>query len=309
MTNKLSRAVSSGWVGSSAKNETGLSSMLEAGKKLRLTPPFYMSQMIGRTVAVTLRITESSDAFDGQAFFKQVIDTWKTALGTNLKQQIDIIIEVAQGVTIISKSHDMGAIYLYDGDLAEVLNYDSNYMPKVTLINYGNIIGRGGDGGTMKSQTNVSGAGQDGGAAIHNAYVGDTATGQCLNIDNRGLIAGGGGGGGALYIGKNTGKFKFFFAGGGGAPFGAGGVETGGSNTGNGTAATRDVPGKGAVNTATIRGGNGGAWGNNGEDAVYPSPESTDIYKRGKGGSVGFSVYDQEPVFINRGEILGAIGM
>ncbi len=41
--------VASGWVGSSAKNETGQQWMSAAGSKLGLGRPFMMSQMVGRS--------------------------------------------------------------------------------------------------------------------------------------------------------------------------------------------------------------------------------------------------------------------
>ncbi|HFG3849259.1 TPA: hypothetical protein ACGGPM_005145, partial [Escherichia coli] len=42
--------VTSGWVGSSAKSETGEQWMGAAGTKLGLSKPFMMSQMVGRTM-------------------------------------------------------------------------------------------------------------------------------------------------------------------------------------------------------------------------------------------------------------------
>ena len=42
--------VASGWVGSSAVSVTGERSMKSAGAKLKLSTPFYMSQMVGKSV-------------------------------------------------------------------------------------------------------------------------------------------------------------------------------------------------------------------------------------------------------------------
>lgn len=43
-------AVTGPWVGSSAKAETGERWMREAGAKLRIGTPFWMSNMIGKSV-------------------------------------------------------------------------------------------------------------------------------------------------------------------------------------------------------------------------------------------------------------------
>ncbi|EFF9979386.1 hypothetical protein BHJ02_005010, partial [Escherichia coli] len=42
--------ITSGWVGSSAKSETGEQWMGAAGTKLGLDKPFMMSQMVGRAM-------------------------------------------------------------------------------------------------------------------------------------------------------------------------------------------------------------------------------------------------------------------
>lgn len=44
-------AISKPWVGSSAKNETGKSSMKDAGTALKMGTPFMMSQMVGKSMS------------------------------------------------------------------------------------------------------------------------------------------------------------------------------------------------------------------------------------------------------------------
>ncbi|ECN0025513.1 hypothetical protein YM29_00580 [Salmonella enterica subsp. enterica serovar Typhimurium] len=56
--------VASGWVGSSAKNETGQQWMSAAGSKLGLGRPFMMSQMVGKSVGCKI----------ATAYFKTSID-------------------------------------------------------------------------------------------------------------------------------------------------------------------------------------------------------------------------------------------
>ncbi|MEG2434043.1 MAG: hypothetical protein RSB25_20630 [Acinetobacter sp.] len=52
-------AISSGWVGSSAVNETGQRWMSAAGNAVRIGAPFWMSQMIGQSVYnITIPIYE-----------------------------------------------------------------------------------------------------------------------------------------------------------------------------------------------------------------------------------------------------------
>ena len=77
---------------------------------------------------------------------------------------------------------------------------------KVTIENYGHILGRGGAGGSWAGKD-----GMQGGRAIYNEGV-------QLSIINRGYIAGGGGGGGVNII------HRMPCGGSGGAPFGAYGV-------------------------------------------------------------------------------------
>ena len=60
--------VTSGWVGSSAKSETGEQWMGAAGTKLGLSKPFMMSQMVGRTMGCKIATEyykwKSSDKVD-----------------------------------------------------------------------------------------------------------------------------------------------------------------------------------------------------------------------------------------------------
>ncbi|HFW5101919.1 TPA: hypothetical protein ACIBVA_003132 [Salmonella enterica subsp. enterica serovar Chester] len=54
--------VASGWVGSSAKNETGEQWMSAAGSKLGLGRPFMMSQMVGRSLGCKIATAAYSDS-------------------------------------------------------------------------------------------------------------------------------------------------------------------------------------------------------------------------------------------------------
>lgn len=54
--------VASGWVGSSAKNETGEQWMSAAGSKLGLGRPFMMSQMVGRSMGCKIATAAYSDS-------------------------------------------------------------------------------------------------------------------------------------------------------------------------------------------------------------------------------------------------------
>ena len=54
--------VASGWVGSSAKNETGEQWMSAAGSKLGLGRPFMMSQMVGRSMGCKIATAAYRDS-------------------------------------------------------------------------------------------------------------------------------------------------------------------------------------------------------------------------------------------------------
>jgi len=138
-------------------------------------------------------------------------------------------------------------IYVWsDSTSVAGLTISSNFNGKLTLINNGYIIGRGGNGGRL------GGAGGAGGPAVSNS-----ATGVAVTNASGAYIAGGGGGGGSTSKGAS---------GGGGAGGGAGGN----SNTRH----------------ATMSGGAGGAVGQAGADGEsWGSPYIDDNYGGSDGGS------------------------
>lgn len=170
---------------------------------------------------------------------------------------------------------------------------------------YGEVVGRGGNGGNMEYATDSQAIdGYDGGPAIFSSVP--------LEIINFGVIAGGGGGGAsgrdAFYDGNHGGG-----GGGGGAPFGQGGIYVGSSfPTVNdyphfmGTNATKSAAGTGAVMTGrSTSGGNGGGWGLNGADAqLTPSQGWTSgAREQKKGGLAGIAITG--PVAVTGNPVLG----
>ena len=173
----------------------------------------------------------------------------------------------------------------------------------VTVINNGNIIGRGGNGGS-------SVGGEDGGPAIN-----ITATGVTINNTSSGHIFGGGGGGRGRVVNRGRGTSN---GGGGGAGGGFGGAgsasnsratiglprgigetsidgvtETGGagnSGTNYGRAGGRVVPGAAYTPAA----GGGGGWGQAGLDT-----------NGAQAGAAGAAITGNSATLINNGDIRG----
>ena len=144
-----------------------------------------------------------------------------------------------------------GGVYVWSDNVSTGgLIIPSGLSNKLTVLNYGYIIGRGGNGGS-----NVYGetptAGQDGGAAILNS-----ATGVSITNYSGAFIAGGGGGGGA------------------GSGYGGGGGGAGGGNGGSGRSSSNN----------TVAGGSGGAVGFSGENSEVGGNDTT-----GQGGPNGGS--------------------
>ena len=129
-----------------------------------------------------------------------------------------------------------------DNTSVAALTIDVN---NVTIINNGNIMGRGGNGGGS--------SGGDGGPAIN-----VTATGVTINNTSTGFIGGGGGGGGRGIVNINRGQF-----GGGGGGAGGGRGAFGGSNPrGSGTIIAGGlIGGKGGGGAGAEVGGSGSTSG------------------------------------------------
>lgn len=116
-----------------------------------------------------------------------------------------LITTVASNVWLWSDSTSLGGVII-----------SGSFPSGLTLLNYGNIIGKGGDGGLTQGA-----AGSDGGPALTVA-----STGVTVANNSGAYIAGGGGGGGGAR--RSSGQWS----GGGG---GAGGGQGGGSATQNTT--------------------------------------------------------------------------
>lgn len=121
------------------------------------------------------------------------------------------------------------------------MHFDSrfNNVGSIKLINYGIVLGRGGDGGDWYS-SGGSQPGDDGGTGIVNLSTVN------INVTNHSILGGGGGGGSA-----NRSDEQWGYGGGGGAPYGTGGV--GGNNSVEAT--------DGGLLTGGVGGGNIGADG------------------------------------------------
>lgn len=207
----------------------------------------------------------------------------------------DIKIIVPSGATLVAPSTSTYAI-----------KTGTSHVGKITLVNNGNIYGRGGNGGGGGYRLNGSNspspsAGGDGGDAIHIE--------SNITIDNNGTIDGGGGGGGGgegSYVYRHAGGS----GGGGGAPYGTGGAGrsangSGSVNAGNGATAGLTTGGAGGSGSSaphgsdkTFYGGIGGAGGDLSEDGLSggyrsgPPSVSTQGTGIASGGVDGNSYYN-----------------
>jgi hypothetical protein len=168
---------------------------------------------------------------------------------------------------------------------SQALLIEGSFPGGLTIVNFGAIVGRGGDGGRGAYYGAPALAGEQGGTAIRAS--------TSFNLYSAGIITGGGGGGG----GGGTGDNYSSGGGAGGAPFGLQGA---GSYYTGGTAATAFEAGISpkSLNYGAIAGdggdtgygqdrwgypgGNGGTWNNGG----YPGTNGW-IYGPGGGGSPG----------------------
>ncbi|EKC7973763.1 receptor-recognizing protein [Escherichia coli] len=218
-------AVTGPWVGSSAVVNTGQNWMGGAAQRLRMGAPFWMSNMIGRSVEI-IHTLGADHNFNGQWFRDRCFEAGSAPIVFNITGDL------------VSYSKDVPLFFMY-GDTPN--EYVQLNIHGVTMY------GRGGNGGS-------NGPGSAGGHCIQNDIGGR------LRINNGGAIAGGGGGGGGGYY-SPTKPMKLTFGGGGGRPFGAAG---GSANMQSGaTAGTLYAPGSGSVN-GVYNGGNGGEVGSAG---------------------------------------------
>lgn len=151
-------------------------------------------------------------------------------------------------------------VYIWSDDTSTAaLTIPSTVLVRVTLINNGYIIGRGGNGGDKLQD------GQDGGPAISNAASNVTL------INSSGALIGGGGGGGGGGSDADSDTTTPVAGGGGGAGGGRGGAGSTSGGAGGAPGYSGSNSGAGGNNTTGIGGPNGGAGGgrqdNNGVDS------------------------------------------
>uniref|UniRef100_A0AB39CAB4 Receptor-recognizing protein gp38 n=1 Tax=Salmonella phage Manna TaxID=3234042 RepID=A0AB39CAB4_9CAUD len=217
-------AVEGPWVGWSAVVNTGQNWMGGAAQRLRMGIPFWMSNMIGRSVEI-IHTLGADHNFNGQWFRDRCFEAGSAPIVFNITGDL------------VSYSKDVPLFFMY-GDTPN--EYVQLNIHGVTMY------GRGGNGGSNSP-------GSAGGHCIQNDIGGR------LRINNGGAIAGGGGGGGGGYW--DAGITRFVVGGGGGRPFGAAGGYSGGSAS---TAGTLTGAGIGSKPGNAIYGGNGGNVGSAG---------------------------------------------
>lgn len=221
--------------------------------------------------------------------------------GWNGVSPVNVTITIASGIYLYASSTSVYALNL--GNLST--------GSRVTLINNGYILGRGGNGGN--SAYGPGGSGYGGGPAV---FVSSTTL---VTIINNGVIGGGGGGGGAgggvtFPIGKGAGTTLGTTGGGGivnglaGVPAYSGvGVGTNGTLTSAGLGATRRGP-FGVYSAAyTGNAGNGGSYGSSGASGTAASGGSQN-YAGGSGGPGGAAIVGSSYVtFSTLGNVYGAL--
>lgn len=217
--------------------------------------------------------------------------------GWNGSTPINLTVTVNSGVSVYAPNP--GASAFFTGS-----PYPSGST--LTLLNYGTIMGGGGNGGAGGSANGTNntytagGAGFGGGPALYAV--------ASITVYNYGTIAGGGGGGGGGAAAGNTpdGKGSYMGAGGGGGggrPFGVGGAAgfasggTYGNTTsqtagGTGTLTTAGAGGnRGVIGSAVGAGvgGAGGALGSNGSNGLTPDQGYVNLGQSspGTGGAQG----------------------
>lgn len=265
-------AVSGGWVGSSAVDETGQRWISAARSTLRL-PAYggWMSEMVGRSREDVIYVSGNDHNYNYIHLQNELMNRGTTP------------------VKIIVQGH-LAAM----NTGSPCFNFPAELRNEyIHLYIQSNVMGRGGDGGGSTSH-----GGKNGGNAINN-WIGGR-----LRIENVGAICGGGGGGGDVGLGGNNATVA---GGSGGRPLGLGGGYNYGGSGGktNGNNASYDSPGArtGSVNYGTNMGGAGGEVGSGGEAGIA---SGADNQTRFPGGAAGMAVAGTTPTWINRGNIYGA---
>ncbi|APC45007.1 tail fiber adhesin [Shigella phage SH7] len=260
-------AVTGPWVGSSAVVNTGQNWMGGAAQRLRMGAPFWMSNMIGRSVEI-IHTLGADHNFNGQWFRDRCFEAGSAPIVFNITGNL------------VSYSRDVPLFFMY-GDTP-------NEYVQLNIGAGAHMWGRGGQGGWTHS--GGDGNGQQGGHCIQNDIGGR------LRINNGGVICGGGGGGGGIAYRPHSGANWQDIGGGGGRPFGPGG---GGGYSGG--AASYDGPG-GGYNYGNAHSGQGGDAGANGQNAWHDGGK---VLKVGAGGAAGYAVIGSAPTWQNVGIIYG----
>jgi hypothetical protein len=235
------------------------------------------------------------------------------AVNAGWNQSLKVVCTINSGIFVSSNSTGTPA-----------LTVNGSFPNGVELINNGNIVGRGGNGGVgggLNLTTPVSGsAGASGGLAL--------SVSSALTFNNAGTVAGGGGGGGggrAIHTSLKKGSSVAGGGGGGGGRSsqtnsngGAGGTATGGnfanspgSAGGSGTSNSAGGGGAGGVtdDCSGAPGGAGGGWGASGATGSS-STTGTASTTHGpfSGGSAGAAISGNSNItYIATGTRLGAI--
>ncbi|EBK7480055.1 receptor-recognizing protein [Salmonella enterica] len=260
-------AVEGPWVGWSARVQTGDPWMGGAAQRLRMGIPFWMSNMIGRSVEI-IHTLGADHNFNGQWFRDRCFEAGSAPIVFNITGNL------------VSYSRDVPLFFMY-GDTP-------NEYVQLNIGGGVHMWGRGGQGGWTHS--GGDGNGQQGGHCIQNDIGGR------LRINNGGVICGGGGGGGGIAYRPHSGANWQDIGGGGGRPFGPGG---GGGYSGG--AASYDGPG-GGYNYGNAHSGQGGDAGANGQNAWHDGGK---VLKVGAGGAAGYAVIGSAPTWQNVGVIYG----
>ncbi|WPK34198.1 tail fibers protein [Escherichia phage AV111] len=260
-------AVEGPWVGWSARVQTGDPWMGGAAQRLRMGIPFWMSNMIGRSVEI-IHTLGADHNFNGQWFRDRCFEAGSAPIVFNITGDL------------VSYNRDV-PLFFMNGDTP------NEY---VTLNIHGGVHmwGRGGQGGWTHS--GGDGNGQWGGDCIVNHI------GTRLRIWNYGVICGGGGGGGGIAYRPHSGANWQDIGGGGGRPFGPGG---GGGYSGGG--ASYEGPG-GGYNYGNAHSGHGGDAGGAGQNAWQDGGKALKV---GAGGGSGAAVAVSSPMWGATGTIYG----
>lgn len=228
----------------------GQISLSQIGSEFGDSPPYSMSEYFG----VDAGVPSSGNPINLAAFFSKgnafAVSITSNQLQLNLRTWL--LANGWDGNRLVKVTIESGIYIWSDNTSVPALDMGGTYPNGLTIINKGFIIGKGGNGGSVKTLS-------DG----NQSYVATpTPGGPALNLtgpvtidNNDGYIGGGGGGGAASWT-----TYGIIFtatrgsAGGGGAGGGLGGVATSDSTTYGGPASSTPppAPGPGGLGTAEL---------------------------------------------------------